>query len=69
LLVEKAGAQRGATGGDTLANTTFIHRLNTSGGVAPSSGCTVSTDVGKTTLMPYTADYFFYKKAPVEIQL
>jgi hypothetical protein len=43
--------------------TTFVQRLNTSGGVAPapSTGCTQSTDVGKMALVPYTADYFFYK--------
>ena len=53
--------QDGPTGGHTLTATTFIQRLNTSGGVAPSTGCTLSTDVGKKALVPYTADYFFYK--------
>jgi Protein of unknown function (DUF3455) len=55
------GAQDGPTGGDKLSETTFIQRLNTSGGVAPSTGCTQSTDVGQMALVPYTADYFFYK--------
>ncbi|PYO50028.1 MAG: hypothetical protein DMD84_16720, partial [Candidatus Rokuibacteriota bacterium] len=49
------------TGGDTLSATTFIQRLNTAGGVAPSTGCTLSTDVGKMALVPYTAEYFFDK--------
>ena len=54
------GAQDGPTGGDTLTKTTFIQRLNTSGGVAPSTGCASSADVGKQAFVPYTADYFFY---------
>lgn len=61
LLLQVVGAQEGPTGGDKLSAATFIHRLNTSGGVAPSTGCTVSTDVGKKALVPYTADYFFYR--------
>jgi hypothetical protein len=61
LLLQVVGAHDGPTGGDKLSETTFIQRLNTSGGVAPSTGCTVSTDVGKKTLVPYTANYFFYK--------
>ena len=61
LLLQVVGAQDGPTGGDKLLETTFIQRLNTSGGVAPLTGCTQSTDVGKMALVPYTADYFFYK--------
>jgi hypothetical protein len=61
LLLQVVGAQDGPTGGDKLLETTFIQRLNTSEGVAPSTGCTPSTDVGKMALVPYTADYFFYK--------
>jgi hypothetical protein len=61
LLLEKTGAQDGPTGGDTLTATTFIQRVNTSGGVVPSTGCTSSTDVGNEAFVPYTADYFFYK--------
>jgi hypothetical protein len=60
-LLQVVGAQDGPTGGDKLLETTFIQRLNTSGGVAPLTGCTHSTDVGKMALVPYTADYFFYK--------
>jgi hypothetical protein len=61
LLLQVVGAQDGPTGGDKLLETIFIQRLNTSGGVAPLTGCTHSTDVGKMALVPYTADYFFYK--------
>jgi hypothetical protein len=51
----------GPTGGDKLQKTTYIHRLDTDGGVAPASGCAVATDVGKKALVPYTTDYYFYK--------
>ncbi|SDY98596.1 DUF3455 domain-containing protein [Nitrosomonas sp. Nm58] len=61
LLVTVVGAQEGPTPGDNkLARTTFIQRLNTSGGVAPSTGCTSAADVGNQAFVPYTADYFFY---------
>ena len=61
LLLQVVGAQDGPTGGDRLSETTFVQRLNTVGGLAPTTGCTLSTDVGKMALVPYTADYFFYK--------
>ena len=37
--------------------------LTRAGGIAPSTGCTLSTDVAKKALVPYTADYFFYEAA------
>jgi hypothetical protein len=41
-----------------FANTSFIHRVNTVGGKAPS----VNGDfVGQEARVPYTADYFFYR--------
>ena len=61
LLLEVVGAQDGSTGSDKLSETTFIQRLNTSGGVMPSDGCALPTDVGKKAFVPYTADYFFYE--------
>jgi hypothetical protein len=61
LLLDVVGDQDGPTGGHKLSETTFIQRLNTSGGMAPSTDCTLSEDVGKKALVPYTADYFFYK--------
>ena len=60
LLLRVVGAEHGPTGGDALTTTTFIQRLNTSGGAAPSSGCSSSTDVGIQVFVPYAADYFFY---------
>jgi hypothetical protein len=47
-------------GGGALSRTTFIHRLNTLGGVAPSTGCVEPANVGRTAFVPYRADYFFY---------
>jgi hypothetical protein len=64
LLIEvgRMRAQVGPTGGDTLTPTTFIQRLNTDGGAAPTTGCDRPTDIGKKMFVPYRADYFFYKK-------
>jgi hypothetical protein len=61
LLLEVVGSQAGPTGGTLFAQTTFIHRLNTTGGVIPSTGCSEAKDVGVVAFVPYTADYFFYK--------
>ena len=60
VKLKVVGAQNGPTGGDRLSGATFIQRLNTIGGSAPSTGCAVSGDVGKKAFVPYTADYFFY---------
>ena len=57
VLLQVVGAEDGPTGGDELSETTYIQRLNTVGGLAPSTACTV----GMMALVPYTADYFFYK--------
>ena len=59
LLLESIGNQKGPTGGSLLAQTTFVQRLNTNGGAAPTTACSV----GQTQLVPYTADYFFYRQA------
>ena len=61
LLVQIVGARQGPTGGATIFGTTFIQRLNTTGGVAPATGCAVPTDVGRKAFVPYTADYVFYQ--------
>ena len=41
-----------------FGDTTFIHRVNTVGGKAPSVAGTV---VGQVAKVPYMADYFFYR--------
>jgi len=56
LLLISIGNQQGPTGGQLLADTTYIQRLNTNGGSAPTTACTV----GQTQLVPYTADYHFF---------
>ena len=63
LLLEKAGAADGPLGGSQLSQTTYIHRVNTHGGVAPAAGCSAATHIGAIALVPYSTDYFFYRKA------
>jgi hypothetical protein len=62
VLLETVGTRTGPTGGDTLSATTFIQRLNTVGGVAPSTGCSKPTDIGNKAFQPYEADYFFFRQ-------
>ncbi len=45
-------------GPGVLANTTFIHRVHTAGGLAPFEP---GAFVGQVAEVPYTADYFFYR--------
>jgi len=61
LKVTATATQAGPTGGETLTKTTFIQRLNTSGGLAPTTGCSTTGDLGHQAFVPYKADYFFYK--------
>jgi len=61
LLLQVSGARQGPSGGSMLSQTTFIQRLNTSGGIAPSTGCSTSSNVGARAYIPYITDYFFYK--------
>jgi Protein of unknown function (DUF3455) len=44
-------------GGDRLVGTTWVQRLNTSGGVAPAGTCTP----GERIRVDYSADYFFWR--------
>jgi hypothetical protein len=62
LLLQAIGSKTGPSGGNRMTQTTFIQRLNTTGGTAPASGCSVPADVGKQALVPYTADYYFFRK-------
>jgi hypothetical protein len=63
LLLKVVGAERGPSEGNSLKPATYIQRVNTTGGPAPSSGCGQPSDVGAREFVPYTADYIFYKKA------
>ena len=62
LLLQAIGSKKGPSGGVGLSETTYIQRLNTNGGSAPATGCSVPADVGKQVLVPYTADYYFFRK-------
>jgi len=62
VLLQQVGQQSGPTGGDSLSATTYIQRLNTAGGAAPSTGCSSEDDLGNQAFVPYTADYLFYAK-------
>jgi hypothetical protein len=61
LKLETKGVQEGPTGGDQLTDVTFIQRLNTVGGAAPTTGCSLATEIGSRAFVPYRADYFFYE--------
>jgi len=64
LLLQVIGADEGPAGGKSLTKTTFIQRLNTKGGSAPANpatGCLTTSDVGHQVLVPYSADYFFFR--------
>ena len=61
LKLQTAGVEEGPTGGTFLSRTSFIQRLNTSGGMAPATGCTQASQIGSIALVPYTTDYFFYR--------
>ena len=61
LLLEVVGAEGGPTGGKRLTVAAYIHRLNTVGGLAPATGCSLSAHVGTRAFVPYEADYFFYR--------
>jgi hypothetical protein len=57
LLLEAAATADGPDG-DRLTRTTWVQRLNTSGGVAPAGTCTP----GDKAAVPYETDYFFWKE-------
>jgi hypothetical protein len=62
LKLEVVGVDPGPTGGQRLTKTTFIQRLNTEHGLAPTAPCTI----GQRVFVPYEADYFFYKASKHE---
>lgn len=45
-----------------FADVTWVQRLDTEGGVAPATGCD-DLHVGAQVLVPYRANYFFYRTA------
>lgn len=57
LLLKVVGTAVGPTGGDKMLGTTYVQRINTTGGTKPTTTCSE----GDKYLVPYTADYYFYK--------
>ena len=57
-LVEAAPS----TGKGAMNDVTYIQRLNTVGGVAPTTPACAATNVGAKTTVGYSADYVFFKK-------
>jgi hypothetical protein len=58
-LLLQAVVTTAGTDGDRLTGTTWVQRLNTTGGVAPAGTCTP----GDRIAVPYSADYFFWRAA------
>lgn len=60
LKLTVVGSQDGK-GAGVLTKTSFIHRVNTTGGLAPvAQTCDSPDEVGRQAFVPYTADYIFY---------
>ena len=57
-LLLSVGAHNGKPG--LLTEVTTIQRVNTSGGLAPATGCDASAQ-GRISKVPYSADYYFSK--------
>jgi Protein of unknown function (DUF3455) len=47
--------------GERLAQTTFVQRVNTTGGLAPAASQCDVTSVGTQIEVDYTADYYFWR--------
>jgi len=60
LLLNVTATQFGPNGGNKLTGTMFIQRVNTIGGKPPAGACTAST-LNNRALVPYEADYYFYR--------
>ena len=52
-----------ASGDGVMAGVTYIQRLKTVGGIAPTTPACAAGNVGAKTTVPYSADYVFFKKA------
>ena len=48
--------------GDRLVATTYIQRIATTGGLAPPAAECNATTAGSVAEVPYTADYYFWKR-------
>jgi hypothetical protein len=60
LRLTVVGDEPGPTGRNRLTTATYIHRVNTSGGIAPNTECNPSE---RRALVRYEADYYFYRQS------
>jgi hypothetical protein len=56
-------AGKSAGGAGVFTSTKSIQRVQTTGGIAPSSPC-ISANAKQVARIPYTATYYFYRGAP-----
>ena len=61
-LLLKADSTTAGPVGNELTDTTYIQRLATRGGLAPAAAKCDTASAGKVARVPYTADYYFWKK-------
>jgi hypothetical protein len=60
-LTLSAASSTDGPDGERLLNTTFIQRVNTTGGLPPAESQCDATTVGAQAEVPYTADYYFWR--------
>ncbi len=60
LKISATTPAKGKAGKYPFASASYVQRIHTSGGIAPSAGCSAAGDVGSKALVPYQADYVFY---------
>jgi len=60
-LLLSAASKSSGPDGDRLAGTTFIQRVNTTGGLTPPAADCNAGAFGAQEEVPYTADYYFWK--------
>jgi hypothetical protein len=58
LLLRVVGSEEGSNGRGRIDVTKSIQRVNTVGGMAPSTAC---VEIGTRAFVPYEADYVFYR--------
>jgi Protein of unknown function (DUF3455) len=58
-----SGSASAGPDGDRLAGTTYIQRLATTGGLTPPAADCGPATAGAVREVPYTADYYFWKKS------
>jgi hypothetical protein len=61
LLLSAASTAEGPHRGDRLAKTTYIQRIDTTGGLPPAAADSNASAAGTKAEVPYTADYVFWK--------